>query len=304
MVKMSIPIQESNTEEREDILFANFLETNPPGTNRIITDLFTLSQYNVRVISRPELQLSCNFESCNGIRFFVCLTNEQPVRLGSESSIPTFLNYRCRNCRTTEKLFALLLYAEGEGHEGIAHKIGEYPSFGPPIPSRVISLIGPDREIFIRGRRSEIQGLGIGAFAYYRRVVENQKSRLITEMAKVAERLGAKREVLAAFSRAAAETQFSKAIDDIKDAIPQTLLINGHNPLTLLHKALSEGLHAQPDEECLEIATSIRVVMTELAESISLALKDEAELKQAVNRLLNRSSATTKGEDSEEHKET
>jgi hypothetical protein len=33
--------------------------------------------------------------------------------------------------------------------------------------------------------------------------------------------------------------------------------------------------------------TSIRVVLTELAENISEALKDEAELRHAVNRLLN-----------------
>ncbi len=49
---------------------------------------------------------------------------------------------------------------------------------------------------------------------------------------------------------------------------------------------LSEGLHAGTDKECLELATSIRVVLTELAERISQALKDEAELNQAVARLM------------------
>jgi uncharacterized small protein (DUF1192 family) len=168
----------------------------------------------------------------------------------------------------------------------MAIKLGEFPSFGPPIPSRVITLIGPDREIFIRGRRAENQGLGIGAFAYYRRVVENQKSRLITEIAKVAKRIGATSEELQRFEAAVNETQFSKAIEYIKSTIPQVLLINGHNPLTLLHSALSEGLHAGTDEDCLELATSIRVVLTELAERISLALKDEAELKQAISKLM------------------
>lgn len=169
---------------------------------------------------------------------------------------------------------------------GSAIKLGEFPSFGPPIPLRVITLIGPDREMFIRGRRAEDQGLGIGAFAYYRRVVENQKSRLIAEIAKVAKRLGASPEDLSRFERAAKETQFSKAIDDIKGAIPQVLLIKTHNPLTLLHGALSEGLHAATDEECLDLATSIRVVLTELVERISLALKDEAELRHAVTNLM------------------
>lgn len=53
--------------------------------------------------------------------------------------------------------------------------------------------------------------------------------------------------------------------------IPQTLLINGHNQLTLLHSALSEGLHDQTDEKCLELATSIRVVLTDLADRLGCA---------------------------------
>jgi hypothetical protein len=158
----------------------------------------------------------------------------------------------------------LLLPEELYANEGAAVKLGEFSSFGPPIPSRVITLIGPDRELFIRGRRAENQGLGIGAFAYYRRVVENQKGRLIIEIAKVAKRLGAAEEELARFKAAARESQFRRAIDDIKSSIPKVLMINGHNPLTLLHSALSEGLHAGADEECLELATSIRVVSLNL----------------------------------------
>jgi hypothetical protein len=45
-------------------------------------------------------------------------------------------------------------------------------------------------------------------------------------------------------------------------------------------------LHEKTDTECLELAKSIRVVLTELADRISQALKDEAELISAVSRLL------------------
>jgi hypothetical protein len=31
------------------------------------------------------------------------------------------------------------------------YKIGELPIYGPPTPARLISLIGPDREIFLKG---------------------------------------------------------------------------------------------------------------------------------------------------------
>ena len=170
-------------------------------------------------------------------------------------------------------------------------KFGEVPSFGPPIPARVITLLGGEREYYLKGRRSENQGLGIAAFAYYRRVVENKKDKILDEIIRVAERIGASEDILSELDSAKKETQFSKAVAVIKHGIPQDLLINGHNPLTLLHSALSEGLHAQTDEQCLELATSIRVLLSELVDRVAYALKEEAELNAAVSRLL-KSSAT------------
>ena len=65
-------------------------------------------------------------------------------------------------------------------------------------------------------------------------------------------------------------------------------MIEGHNPLTLLPTALSEGLHEEDDKTCLELAQSIRTVLTELAERMSSVLKDQQELHTAVTKLLNR----------------
>lgn len=94
--------------------------------------------------------------------------------------------------------------------------------------------------------------------------------------------------MLAVLRQAATETQFNTAVELIKDGIPESLRIHGHNPLTLLYRALSEGLHDRSDEECLMLARSIRLVLTELAERIGQALRDERELHEAVTRLLTR----------------
>ncbi len=214
-----------------------------------------------------------------GIRVFFCPSSKQYI--GSDLKYH-FLNYICRNCRKTQKTFALVVVSNSKK----VQKLGEHPPFGPPVPARLISLVGSDRELFLKGRRAELRGLGIGAFAYYRRVVEDKKGAIIEEIGKVAVKVGASPEVVALFTAAQSETQFSNAIEKIRSAIPQSLLINGHNPLTLLHSALSEGIHAKTDEECLELATSIRMVLIELAERIATALKDEAELRTAVTRLL------------------
>lgn len=168
---------------------------------------------------------------------------------------------------------------------GIIYKYGEYPSFGPPTPARVISILGPEKDYYLKGRRAENQGLGLGAFAYYRRVVESQKNRLLDEIIRVGGLIGASQEMLDDLKQAREETQFTAAVAAIKHGFPSALLPDGHNPLMLLHKALSEGLHAQTDDECLSLATSIRVVLADLADRLGHALKDRSELKAAVSKL-------------------
>ena len=69
----------------------------------------------------------------------------------------------------------------------VATKIGEYPPFGPPTPRKVLNLFGDDKPLFLKGRQAENQGLGIGAFAYYRRMVDNQKNRLFDAIIAIAE---------------------------------------------------------------------------------------------------------------------
>ncbi|MDP9424632.1 MAG: hypothetical protein M3P37_01025 [Actinomycetota bacterium] len=276
---------------------AEFLASVPPGVEKKIDELFKkrepayLNAPNVSLLGL-DIEIYCDNRKYKGTRFFYAISTPQLEFKQYLNYNDVYLDYWCRNCGQSKKTFALrVTRGDSSSNDGVAIKFGEMPSFGPPVPSRVVSLIGPDREIFLRGRRAENQGLGVGAFAYYRRVVENQKGRLIGKIAEVAKRLGGAPEVLEILEQAARETQFSKAVGDVKAAMPHALLIDGHNPLTLLHSALSEGLHAKTDEDCLEIATSIRVILTELAERITITLKDEAELTQALNNLMRRSNS-------------
>jgi hypothetical protein len=200
------------------------------------------------------------------------------------------LCYACSKCQTPLKSYAVRLIGDKSALYGAtvdAAKVGEWPPFSFQTPSKVVSLIGPDRDLFFKGRKAESEGLGVGAFAYYRRIVEDQKTRLFDEIIRVARRISSPPEVIAQLESAQLETQFSKAVDMVKDAIPQSLFINGNNPLTLLHRALSRNLHGASDEECLKVAHDIRIVLFELAESLGRALRDERELNDAVSRLLN-----------------
>lgn len=271
-------------EAPEPITWVDFLQGQPPGSVLLVTGSSWQDRDGKYYASMPELQLYCPEHTCNAYMFFEGAGDW--VRLALNKWEHGYFEYRCRNCQAYSKTFALHLRLI-TAKVAEAYKFGEFPAFGPPVPPRVLRLIEPDRDLFLSGRRCENQGLGIGAFAYYRRVVENQWSRLVDEIIRVARKIDAPEETIEALERSRDEKQFARAVKSLKGAIPPVLLINGHNPLVLLHEGLSQGVHKLRDEECLNLATVIRVVLVELAEKLGQALKDEKELTDALSRLLN-----------------
>jgi hypothetical protein len=269
-----------------EVTFKSFLEEFPPEAYAYVVDLKLNS--DGRSIDTPDILLFCESDLCAGPRIFRCGSSLYKHSAWEQ----TFLVYTCRNCTTRLVTFAISYYVEALPSttvgRAIIQKVGQIPAFGPQTPARLITLIGPDREIFLQGRRAENRGLGIGAFAYYRRVVENQKNRIIAEIAKVAKLLGSSPEIDARFAAAINETRFTNSVAMVRDFIPQTLLMSGQNPLTLLHSALSKGLHnaEMTDAHCLQLAQSIRTVLAELAERASEALKSTKEIETAISVLM------------------
>ena len=276
----------AGTTEAPAITLREFFETQPPGS--IVTVDANL-QEDPRVVGVlavwPDIILHCEQDVCSGPRMFTAVTGSSQQKLNTTEN--KFVSYRCRNCQISSKTFALKLTVGKETALPVRmFKFGELPPFGPPTPARLTSLVGSERDFYLKGRRAESQSMGIAAFAYYRRVVENKKVEIFDQIIRVSRLLSADAALLEELEQAKAETQFTRAVEMVKHGIPQILLINGHNPLTLLHSALSEGLHAQSDQQCLELAHSIRVVLTEFVERVATAMKDEQELAGAVSRLM------------------
>jgi hypothetical protein len=285
------PNVEAQTEtEPPSVSFDEFLERVPPGQLRRIEDFRFFHSVpggmQTAYVSPPQLLLHCKSDACGGDRVFRCVQSSRNIEVKAGVGVSDrYVYYTCSNCGESQKSFALRMIFESiDERLGKCFKFGEFPAFGPPTPTRLLRMFGTDRDIFLKGRRCENQGLGIGAFSYYRRIVENHRNQIIDEIIKVATKVAPG--MVEMLERAKNENQFSKAVESVKDAIPPTLLINGHNPLTLLHSALSKGLHAQTDEQCLQFSNAIRVALAELAEHIGQALKDEAELNAAISRLM------------------
>lgn len=280
------PEPEQKSEEAF-IPWRQFLEEYPLNSVQKVSEYYrkTDEQYDPHRRNAPILRLWCPDQNCRGVRNFAGEWQHYPS-VRDTKVYHDFLVYRCRDCGEAEKTFCVASQAIDNDGNGCAVKIGEFPEAHIDIPSSLPKLMGEDYPTFVKGLKCEKQGFGIGSFSYYRRVVENQKGRLIAKIIEAAQRLSAKPEAVKTLEAASQEDQFSKAIDMMKGSIPESLLVDGHNPLKLVHKALSMGLHAETDEKCLEIAHSIRMVLSDLADRIKQALREQAELRSAISSLM------------------
>ena len=274
-----------NSAKIQTLKFEDLLGKHPPGGVHSITNLgIVRSPSSLPILIKPRLKLHCPDNFCNGVRFFDAYQTKRVTLTEKWSRV--FLHYSCSNCRSRSKIFAIMARWNEAADEGEAVKLGEWPPFGPQVSVGTISILGKNKDLFLMGRRAEIQGLGIGAFAYYRRVIESQKDHMINEIIRVLRRTNSPEAQIEKLKSARTEKQFNKAVELISDAIPQALLINGYNPLALLEQAITKGSDARHDNEALKLATAIRIILTELAERLVRVLEDQTDLDTAVNYIL------------------
>ena len=276
---------------------AKFLEMAPPGDfRRLPNSLFINDAHGRTILKWPAAEFYC--KKCSGVRY--ADPDKATISFGFDASVERneFCDYHCRNCRSFLKRFAVVVYSPPREPDGVGTiaKVGELPLFGPYVPTNVFELLAEDVDAFEKGLRAEAQGLGIAAFAYYRRVVESQRTHIFDEIIAAADHVGADATMIDRLKHLRQHWRFQQSIDEIKGCLPQILLIEGQNPLELLHPVLSDSIHDRTDEEALEIAGEIRLVLINLAERIALAKTQSDELKKAVEKLAARKAKRGKSE--------
>jgi hypothetical protein len=284
---------------------AKAISLEPPGIyslTQLLEDVPLHSPRHVqKLFDQPEfgdlafpgaIRVHCDHENCEGIRRHVFGASAKFQR-GADFYV--YAVYNCTDCLSSSKIFGLKAERKGEHLvPGICTKIYQAPPFGQPIPKRLFQVIGEsNRENFLQARRAIARGLGIGAYAYYRRIVENTKFELISSVLEIAKATKAQPQQIQLLEKAQTEKQFSKAIEMLREvsAIPAVLLIDGHNPLAILHDVLSEGIHQLDDAECLARAQEAEVILCEVADRIQIALTDRREVKAALSSIMGRKAA-------------
>ncbi|MFS1876540.1 hypothetical protein BCT30_02730 [Enterovibrio norvegicus] len=295
---------------QDTISFDDFLNNTPPYSSQQVMGIISLENIrikNTNLKNLSKLMFSDNFselcpihkfrsycdsEHCKSTKFFE-ITSDSELTVKHGRPYTKKLVYQCKNCEESEKTYFIRFFVNKLDDRDfvdnetpfIVEKIGEYPRFGKPIPAQALKLIGRERELFFKGSNCENLGMGIGAFSYYRRVIDAKKDKIFDAIIKVLKLTEGNQELIDELNAAKQETQFTKAVDKIKKAIPSSLNINGQNPLTLLYRALSEGLHVDTDEECLRYAQAIKIVLFEFSDRLDSALKEDKTLIDAVGLL-------------------
>jgi hypothetical protein len=191
------------------------------------------------------------------------------------------VQYRCAACSFI-RFFLVAFDPAGQYVE----KVGQFPGPDISIDRQAQELLeAEDVTSYKNGRICEAQGYGIGAFAYYRRLLERVISRLLEEVADLVPEED-KEKYLAGLEKVKEAKNAEDKIKVAKDLLPETLKSKGVNPLSALYDALSQGLHAQTDSECLEIAVTIRTVFDALVIQIDANKASLKALTEGTKKLL------------------
>lgn len=139
-------------------------------------------------------------------------------------------------------------------------KIGQYPPYEKTLSKELINfLTKEDKDLYKKAVMNLSTGYGIGAFAYFRRIVENEIDRIVHKFSGLDR--PESEEIKKQFKMYQKHHQKDKLIEAVFPYLPSSLKELGNNPLKYLNRELSVGIHALSDEDCLERAAKIQKVL-------------------------------------------
>lgn len=189
--------------------------------------------------------------------------------------------YLCIHCTSFERTFFIATDSECKW----LMKVGQFPAWEIHSDPNIEKMLGKHADYYKKGLICESQGYGIGAYGYYRRIVEEIIDELLNEISHLLNG-----DELNTFSEALSKTKkitvTQEKIELVKELLPPILRPGGMNPLSVLHSSLSEGLHAASDEDCMEKAVTIRQVLAFLVNQVSLSKAAAKSFTEGMRKLL------------------
>lgn len=236
--------------------------------------------------SKPPINMHC--AKCSSVQTFN-MTNEyweyhDYTNVNSRDKKVRAV-YQCQSCREFTRQFQIYISPDLD----YCYKFGQYPEWEIKMDKNLEITLGKHTKTFRKGLVCESQGYGIGAFAYFRRITEQIIDELldsITDLIDVENR----EKYLSALAATKKTRVTQEKIDLVKDMLPSILRPSGLNPLGVLHSELSEGIHANTDEACLENANHIKNILIFLINQIIASKEASKQFTSGMKALLEKKS--------------
>jgi hypothetical protein len=235
-------------------------------------------------IPKPHINMECR--DCQSIQTFNMINNYSENHRFSNTfsgDEKVRLLYQCQACQNFTRQFHIYISPELDYY----YKFGQYPEWEIKMDKNLEKILGKHSKTFRKGLICESQGYGIGAFSYYRRITEDIIDELLNSIVDLIESNN-KEQYLKALEKTKNTRVTQEKIDIVKDLLPSILRPNDMNPLGVLHSELSEGLHAETDENCLENATHIKEILIYLINQIIQSKETAKSFTESMKSLLSK----------------
>lgn len=179
------------------------------------------------------------------------LTN--PMRLSTGQSYFEFLCVSCKKSR-----YEYCVNQEVNTDTIKIQKFGELPRKKLERDKLLQKFFSDDLDCYEKAIVCLSNGYGIAAFAYLRRIIENNILKLLDMLQEEVNNSGGNVDIETALVELRKESPMSDKIKVANNALPVYLKSDGLNPLGKLYGILSEGVHKLSDEECLKRAEIIK----------------------------------------------
>jgi hypothetical protein len=165
-------------------------------------------------------------------------------------------------------------------------KIGQYPPLSISIPKALAKALGQHHSLlYKKALISRNDGYGLGAVSYVRRVVEDKTEELIEVVAQLAVSHGIDANIVEKIRAAKDEKgTYDNKLKIASAVFPQSLTINGVNPLDVLFKLVSAGLHDLTEEQCIRIADETKSVFEYTFTRLRAEITDRKEFAETVTK--------------------
>lgn len=163
-------------------------------------------------------------------------------------------------------------------------KVGALPEI-KIVPDKIITkYFGKETNgFYYKGLNALNQNFGIGAFAYFRRIIEKELINIITDIKSLPDSHSAEIEKL--LKKHNDNPKISTIYDNIFEHLPNSLKSLGDNPIKLLYNQTSEGLHSLSEEQCLEKANSILLLLNFVIKKINEERSEIKSLRETIKGL-------------------